>query len=457
MRVFSYPDLFRRALYPVYNKLIGRDMFGFAKTRVRTERMSEDAIRALQFQKLKCVLVNANEYVPFYRDRFRQLGFDPTCIENLDEFNRLDFYVTKDDVRRDPESFIAKNCVRRRLNWHRTGGSTGEPLLFATDPATDAASGAAMIRALRWWGVELGERHAILWGSPTYIVRRPSDRIKRAMVTVRDRLMNRLYISNYNLTTENILEYREKIERFGPSYIRGMPSSLYIFARTILEQGVPLADGAPRFVHSACEQLYDWQRSVIEEGFGSPVVNTYGLSELGDIAFGAPCGHMHIMDEDVLVELKDFDAGPKEIVATQLNNMMSPLIRYRTHDVADSITRCDCKLGLGVLEGLKGRAHDFIVAADGRYLHGQFFTHLIVYELGVVNYQVRQQAVDKIQISLVVNDEYAKASEDRLRESINRYMGAGTMVSFNYVSEIPLTQSGKHRWIISDVFSNDRG
>ena len=453
MRIPGYPILFRHSLYPIYNRLIGRDMIGFARDRLHSERQPASEMRALQFRKLKRVLVNAHENVPFYRGRFRELGFDPSQMTCMEDFSRLDFFVTKDDVRQKPTAFISENCVKRRLNWHYTGGSTGEPLYFATDPATDAASGAAMIRALRWWGVNLGEPHAILWGSPTYIVKTASDRVRRLAVGARDLLMNRLYISNYNLSTENILRYREKMERMQPSYVRGMPSSLYIFARTILDNGQPLEKGAPKFVHSACEQLYDWQKSVIEEGFNSPVANTYGLSEFGDIAFGAPCGKLHIMEEDVFLELRKSGNAPTEIVVTQLNNMMSPLIRYRTFDVSDRIAQCDCGLSLRVLEGLKGRAHDFIVAPDGRYLHGQIFTHLIVSEPGVARYQVRQEARDKLTISLVVNSSYKAETEEQLRDSINRYMGGGVSVDFKYVSEIPLTRAGKHRWIISDLVS----
>lgn len=390
--------------------------------------------------------------MPFYRDKFKELSFDPIRLRSLQEFKDLDFYVSKSDIRNDPERFIAENCNRKALTWHRTGGSTGEPVNFATDPATNSASAAAIVQALSWWNIELGERHAMLWGSPQFIVRRPADRIKAVANAVRNKLMNRLFISNYDLNQENIGIYRAKLERFRPVYVRGMPSSLYIFAKTVLQQEGALTSGAPLLVHSACEQLHDWQRDVIEQGFNSRVVNTYGLSELADIAYGAPCGKLHIMDEDVFVELKDFGMGECEVVATQLNNLMCPLIKYRTADIAAEIGQCDCGLGLRTLEGIKGRAHDFIVAPGGKFLHGQFFTHLIVFEPGVVNYQVRQSGLEQIVVSLVVDDSYdAIVSGERLRNAIRSYMGQSVDVEIKIVSHIPLTRSGKHRWIISDV------
>lgn len=441
-----------KKIYPIYNRLINRDSFGVAEARIASQSLTADEIAARQFRKLKVVLENASVHVPFYRDKFRELGFHPARLRSLKEFEELNFYVSKSDIRNDPERFIAENCDRSALTWHRTGGSTGEPVNFATDPATNAASAAAIIQALSWWNIELGERHAMFWGSPQFIVRQPFDHAKAFANALRNKLMNRVFVSNYDLNESNIKEYRARLERFRPVYVRGMPSSLYVFAKTILMREGALKSGAPLIVHSACEQLHDWQKEVIESGFNSKVVNTYGLSELADIAYEAPCGHLHIMDEDVFVELRDFGTGEHEVVATQLNNVMSPLIKYRTADVATRVGSCHCDLGLRTLEGIKGRAHDFIVAPGGKFLHGQLFTHLIVFEQGVKNYQVRQVSPEIIVVSLVVDDSYAmKVSGERLKRGIKSYMGSSVNVEIRLVDSIPLTRSGKHRWIISDV------
>ena len=78
----------------------------------------------------------------------------------------------------------------------------------------------------------------------------------------------------------------------------------------------------------------------------------------------------------------------------------------------------------------------------------------VVYEPGVVNYQIRQQSLNQLLITMVVNSEYETSSETRVQKMISRYMGADVAVSFDYVSDIPLTPSGKHRWIISEITSS---
>ena len=63
---------------------------------------------------------------------------------------------------------------------------------------------------------------------------------------------------------------------------------------------------------------------------------------------------MHLMDEDIITELVQFgcDGRPSEIVVTQLSNHASPLLRYRTGDVAESIAEdCECGRGLDSLVG----------------------------------------------------------------------------------------------------------
>lgn len=46
------------------------------------------------------------------------------------------------------------------------------------------------------------------------------------------------------------------------------------------------------------------------------MLNTYGLSEFGDIAFEAPCGNLHIFSEVVFAELQCFGPSLNELIVT---------------------------------------------------------------------------------------------------------------------------------------------
>lgn len=448
--ILSYETIFRK-VYPLYRKLIGRDGQAVFRERRRTQYLSVSEIETIQLAKLKAVLINARDHVPYYREEFSRIGFIPEDINSLAAFHSVDFFINKGIVRDNVDAFLADNCRKNDLNWHRTGGSTGTPLNFPTDKLTDAASASAIMKALDWWGVELGARHAMFWGSPTFISRKKSDIVKQWGNNIRNRLMNRLFFLNYDIGEHNVTRIYDQLERFQPEYIRGMPTSLAIFAKLAQKKQLKLDKGRPKFIHSACEQLLDWQQQVIEEVFGAPVVNTYGLSEVGDIAYAAPCGNLHIMDEDVLVELFDYSGGEQEIVTTQLNNMASPLIRYRTGDIASDIAPCACELNSKTIQGLKGRAHDFIVSPSGRFLHGQFLTHIIVYEQGIRKYQVVQSLRNRLDIKLVIDEGYESACQARIRSAVQSYMGEEVTVDFSIVDDIPLTAAGKYRWIVSNL------
>jgi phenylacetate-CoA ligase len=77
----------------------------------------------------------------------------------------------------------------------------------------------------------------------------------------------------------------------------------------------------------------------IEQLFGVPVFDTYGLSEFGAATFTCASGHMHIFEEHFVIEIIDPRNGSNvgdgvggEIVITTLNRQGSPKIRYRTAD-----------------------------------------------------------------------------------------------------------------------------
>lgn len=440
-------------LYPVFSKLIGRKTYEMYEERSKSQYYDWEDIESIQFRKLKTVLENAYKNVPYYRERFDSIGLNPCKLKSMQDFSNVDFFISKDDVRSEVDKFFALGTDKKKLSWHRTGGSTGTPLYFATDLETDSGSAAAFMKSLSWFGIPFGSKHAIFWGSPSYVVRTKKDRFIRFFNWVRDFLMNRMFISNYDLNDRNMYKVYKRLERFRPVYIRGMASSLYMFSKFMASNNLVFYKCRPVMVHSACEQLFEWQRDVIEKAFACEVVNTYGLSEVADIAYSARCGSLHVMDEDVLVELVPHSSGGKEIVVTQLNNLQCPLIRYKTGDIAESLGACDCKdclINLRVLKGLQGRAHDILYGEKGQAVHGQFFTHLIVYEAGVEKFQVIQSSLTKIEVRLVVSAAYDReATETVLVKLVKRNMGEGVVVDFSYHEAIPLTPAGKHRWIIS--------
>ncbi|MHC4985289.1 MAG: XrtA system polysaccharide deacetylase [Planctomycetota bacterium] len=103
---------------------------------------------------------------------------------------------------------------------------------------------------------------------------------------------------------------------------------------------------------------------------------------------------MHITSENVIVEIvrDDQPVGPGEdgeIVVTQLDCHAMPFIRYRTGDVGSlSDEPCPCGRGLGVMNVVKGRSNDFLVAPDGHIVHGSAVHAALSGTVGIVRFQL---------------------------------------------------------------------
>jgi phenylacetate-CoA ligase len=366
-------------------------------------------------------------------------------------------YLSKKDIRQDPRRFVAGNAGQLREK--RTGGSTGTPMLYFAGRDTVASSKAGTLRTWRWWGVEIGDPRVHIWGHAASFA--PGWRGKWAKWTrpLRNRLYNYTVFSAYNMSTERMGAYWQHIKRIQPHLLLGYASSLYTFARFLEEQDYDAHLANLKVVISTAEQLHGWQREQIERVFGRPVANEYGATEIGLIGYECPAGRLHLMDESVYVEVvplsEDKNADWGEIVLTQLNNWGAPLIRYRTGDIARGITvGCPCGRTLRVLDGLGGRSHDLIVAPDGRFVHGEFFTHIFDHLPGVERFQVIQESADSLTVR-IARSTPAPIDEDLLRSKIVETMGQ-VHIAIEYPEMIPSAPSGKYRWVISKLGDEGR-
>jgi phenylacetate-CoA ligase len=135
-------------------------MMAEAKT---NQYLSRDALRGIQFKKLKALLDHTNNTVPFYKNSFTQAGVSPEDIRTWDDYKKVPI-LTKNQIRDDPDQFLS-TLPRTKVSKLSTSGSTGLPLTFHLSQTSIAADLVCRYRAIKWWGVELGDRHIELWGT----------------------------------------------------------------------------------------------------------------------------------------------------------------------------------------------------------------------------------------------------------------------------------------------------
>ena len=113
-------------------------------------------------------------------------------------------------------------------------------------------------------------------------------------------------------------------------------------------------------------------KKMIEESWGAKCYDHAGATEVG--AFGFECrfqpGGIHVNENEFIVEVIDpvtghlAEPGTKgELVITNLGRIGSPVVRYRTGDLVQSLSQaCPCGRPFILLEGgVLGRADDMMV------------------------------------------------------------------------------------------------
>jgi phenylacetate-CoA ligase len=281
----------------------------------------------------------------------------------------------------------------------QTSGSSGEPLRFQLSRHRISCDIAAKWRATRWWGVDIGDREIVVWGSR--IEAGAQDRLR----TFRDRLLRSRLIPTHDLTDQRLDDILAFMQRYRPRMLFGYPSALARLAWRARARNLDMNDLGLQVAFTTSEVLRPEWREIINAVFGCGVANEYGARDAGFIARECPSGSLHITAEMIIVEIVD-DAGQAlppgeegQILATHLSGPEFPFIRYRTGDrgILDP-NPCACGRGLPLLKAIAGRANDGLIAANGAWIHASAFNHLLRELTGLRAYQIVQETRAQVRL-----------------------------------------------------------
>ena len=206
-------------------------MFRYSREPDRSQFLSTEELRALQFHRLRRLLEHAYRRCPFYREQFQTLGLSPSDIQSLTDLCLLPI-LEKRDIQEHFEMMVAEGWPQEDLILDHTGGSTGPPIAFYQNRERKRSRGAAVRRHNAWAGWEIGDRVAYVWGAPRDL---PSN-------TWRSRLVNALsgqqiFLDTGHLDERKMTLFRETLIQFRPKIIQAYARSLAMFARFLRERG----------------------------------------------------------------------------------------------------------------------------------------------------------------------------------------------------------------------------
>lgn len=444
-----YTQLVSSVLFPLHERLKRHD--SVAVRRHMEEAQWWDATRLADYrvERLRALLLEAETNVPYYRQLFALRGIDPHKVECVDDLARLPL-LTKPIISANVEALKSERGAH--LARFNTGGSSGQPLIFFVGRERISHDVAAKWRATRWWGVDIGDRELVVWGSPIELG--AQDRLR----CVRDWLLRTELLPAFEMSPEKLDRFVDAIARARPAMLFGYPSALSHIACHAERRGTRLDDKGIRVAFVTSERLYDNQRATIGRVFGCRVANGYGGRDAGFIAHECPDGGMHITADDIIVELIGpddqpvADGEPGEVVITHLATADFPFIRYRTGDVAVRDTAsCRCGRGLPLLKEIQGRTTDFVVAADGTVMHGLALIYVVRDVPGVESFRIVQESRQHTTVQLVVDERFKGENVARIAAGLRQRLGASVHVAVDVVPAIPVDQAGKFRYVVSRV------
>jgi len=395
--------------------------------------------RALQFSRLKALLVHAGRNVPYYRDLFAELHFDPAAIETCGDIRVLPV-LTREIIQDNQDRLLVENPEAYGARRNSTGGSTGYALNFY-----QGTNYSVHVEASQWVsdmaaGRRMGAPTAYLWGAPRDIAL--AEGLKGRLHGL---LRNERRFNSFDMGPARMHQYYRALQRFRPEVLIAYASSLYIFACFLRENSLR-PDFPMVSIITSAEVLFDHIRETLEDVFQVPVFDRYGSREMAVIAYECEKHrglHLHMADQYVELVGDDPIHEPAEMIVTNLHNYSMPFIRYRIGDMA-VLSRDSCTCG-------RGRITDTITTRRGELIHGAFFRHAFFGLPGVRNYQLVQETVDSYHLKVAPAEGFDPGVLRVVREKMLRALGEESNLKIEVVDRIPPSPSGKHLFIISKV------
>jgi phenylacetate-CoA ligase len=418
----------------------------------RTQWISEEELRAWQDAKLRGIVRHAVAHVPYYHDLFQARGIRAEDIANADDLARLP-RLSRKMVHDGEGSFHADNMRSYGPILTRTSGSSGSPLEFYLDRASNVLEFVHYWRHWGWAGYRIGQRFAEL--ASIHFLRRP---YLDGKISDLQRGYGRLLLNAMRLSRANINDYAALMARFRPFYLKGLPSALFHLA-TLME--AEKASRPPlRAVFSNGENVTPQMRATIEAAFQCPLLDCYGHMER--TACIAQCleGSYHVLSDYGLIELADpKPSGEPGIdlataIGTSLYNRAMPLLRYEIGDLIEvyrNPPRCRCGRSFPVVRGVRGRIATAIVTPEGRVESALFTLPSIV--PGIVFMQFVQRRTEVVEVRVVRTESFNGECETALRRCLSEALGPSMEVRIRYVplEETDKDPSGKRPVAISEI------
>ena len=351
--------------------------------------------------KLSFTLKNAYENIPYFYNLAEDNKINDIFL-NFKLENLKDIPFMDKDALRTSKKFLLRPDNTKKIQYCYTNGSTGGRVSVAYDQDSIDWSSAVMLFCRNLYGHKLKNKEVHLATD----TRSRVNKLERLGQFSKELVNNRSNIFIKDFNKESTIDYLKELRFRRTNLLHGMPSQIDGLVSESFEKfKIPLIETSGEF-------LREEQRVNIKDFFSAKVIDRYGLAEAGIVAYQMPKEeNLSVIDFHTYLEVDDNG----EIVITNLNNHIMPLIRYKTGDF------CERKVSVGGFQQIKmksGREHK-IIYFDGNKLNTSTIEDLIFQIDGVKDLQFQITNDKKIAKILVQNDNPESLNETKQR--VNQY------------------------------------
>lgn len=410
---------------------------------------------------------DAYEQIPVYLRNQRLLdGGEEKKYELLEDFPVLERNQLMEEETAVLMPWAEILRLQGKLMYGRTSGSSGKYMeIFWTEVDYRKSMLQLWFYRQKYYGIKPSDRVCYFY---TTGYQEEGDRIFRK---------SELGFSKSNLTMERLCKILEQMNEFQPEWMMLQPSVAMLLCRCMEQYGKKAPDSI-RYIEFTGEILTPEVRKITEQHFFGEMAgktkfcaNQYGANEFNSIAYECPKGNLHVLQDNVEVEVLDekktacHTGQEGEFYLTTKTNTAMPLIRYRIGDRGCICSEtCTCGNKGKILKLSSGRANDWILheAEDGSI--EKITPNVLVHTFDGMNMQmdgvirqfrVEQEAMERFRITLVLEEEDIFLEEEVKKlffQNLEDVRLKGAEYKFCWQEElIPEENTGKIRWFISKV------
>ena len=322
--------------------------------------------RELQWEKLRTVLQFVEGNVPFYKELFKKSGIRSQDFRGPDDLTAMPM-LSRESVQARGDDLQAVRLPQghSHLGVYHSSGSTGQPVSILGTNRSNQMFSLLRCRECRWARADLRGSLAAIRPKRDLPLNKEGEQLKEGETWVGKSWR---YVGSYFYTgpslgfghSNPLPEQVAWLEKHQPTYLLAQSADLEHLALAFQDRA-PLKN--LRGLHAISQDVTPEMRRRIEQIFGAPLFQNYGLNEIGMVAVHCNEGERyHVHGEHCMVEIVD-DQGqacrPGEIghiLVTGFTNMAMPLVRYDTGDMATAVSgSCSCGRTLPSFGPVKGR------------------------------------------------------------------------------------------------------